>query len=62
MYPDRLTLLRRANWLATGAVALALSVFSTSQQVHLPASEGTGPNGGSEETIHYDEAGHSHFL
>jgi len=62
MYPDCVALPRSVNWLAICAMALAVSACSTSQPAHLPASGVSGPNGGAEETIHYDEAGHPHFF
>lgn len=62
MHPGLVTLPCSVNRLATCALALALSACSTSQPAHLPASGVNGPNGGSEETIHYDAAGHPHFL
>lgn len=62
MHSDRVTLPRSVRWLAICAMALAASACSTSQPAHLPASGVSGPNGGAEETIHYDEAGHPHFF
>ncbi len=62
MHRDPITLPRSGKRLAICALALALSACNTSQPAHLPASGVNGPNGGSEETIHYDEAGHPHFL
>lgn len=58
----RLTLRCWANLLAMGAMAFALSACGAPQVAHLPASGVSGPNGGSEETIHYDKTGHPHFL
>jgi len=57
-----LTLRCWANLFAMGAMAFALSACGTPQVAHLPASGVSGPNGGSEETLHYDKAGHPHFL
>lgn len=61
-HPGLVTLPRSVNRLAICALALAVSACGTSQIAHLPASGVNGSNGGSEETIHYDESGHPHFL
>lgn len=58
----RLTLRRWANLLAVGAMAFALSACGAPQVAHLPASGVSGPNGGAEETLHYDKAWRPHFL
>lgn len=61
-HPGLITPPRLINRIAICALTVAVSACNTSQPAHLPASGVNGPNGGSEETIHYDEAGHPHFL
>lgn len=53
---------RWADGLAMVAVAFVLSACGASQVAHLPASGVSGPNGGSEETLRYDQVGRPHFL
>lgn len=48
--------------LLIGLAVLGGSACGELQPPHVPPSGVSGPNGGSEETLYYDRAGHPHFL
>ena len=50
-----------ARWLALGEARLFLAACA-GMPPHLPASGVSGSDGGSEETLRFDAAGHAHFL
>ena len=54
-----MSLLRPSLLLAT--IALLAACTGPHPEAHIPSSGATGLNGGSETTLHYDNAGRPHF-
>ena len=59
--PSKRGVATTARLLLVAAAACLAGCAGLSQQAQIPASGVNGPNGGSEETIYYDNAGHAHF-
>jgi hypothetical protein len=51
----------RSRWILLAALALLAGCAGPSMMAQIPASGINSSNGGSEETIYYDNAGHAHF-